>query len=200
MNSLAVLCHTFNNYEWLWDGFLHGWRTHVGDLPYRQLLGTDTPYHKPHVLGPFEYLYSGTGEWSNRLRSLIKKIDEEYIFYIQEDMWPSAPPPDLRQLLQLTVDKDLLRLQVAPVTRLYTLQGGGYPVYFSMTSKYLVSHQPSIWRKDFLMQCLQPEESPWTNEYEGTKRLANQKQYANRIAIYPHDWFRHKCEKGKFVE
>lgn len=38
-------------------------------------------------------------------------------------------------------------------------------------SGYLMSHQISVWRKDFLLAQLPPNEHPWRNERRATKRL-----------------------------
>ena len=195
---MAVLCHTFNRYEWLWDGFLEGWSRKV-KLDACKFLGTDLKNHGAHATGDWQYLYSGDGEWSDRLIALLGQINSAYVLYIQEDMWPCQALPDHASLLRLMSDHNLCRLQISPIIHFYSLQGSGIPFYFHLSSKYLVSHQPSIWRKDFLLQCLVKNESPWKHEYEGTKRLKQRTDLLNRIAIYPHDWFRHKCSKGQFI-
>lgn len=96
-------------------------------------------------------------------------------------------------------ENSTLRLQISPINQFYSLYGSESPFFFHPTSKYLVSHQPSIWRKDFLLSCLKPGESPWVNEYEGTKRLQNKPEIRQKIAIYPYDWYEHKCIKGQVV-
>lgn len=196
--NCSLLAHTFNKYEWLWDGFLNGAHRYIKEsVP--KYVGSDVPGHGDHDFRDFKVLYSGEGEWSNRLIRLVKQIDTEYILYIQEDMWPCGPLLSLETMINVMRSMDLYRLQIAPVTQHYSLFGSKLPLYFHQRSKYLVSHQPSIWKRDFLLKCMVAGENPWVNEYEGTKRLNHDPSIYKKIAIYPHDWFKHKCEKGVFV-
>lgn len=191
--NLSLLVHTFNRYEKYWDGFLKGYTKNFSQvLP--SYFGSDTNCHSSHNFGNFKVIYSGEGEWSDRLRSLLQQIPTDYVFYIQEDMWPSLPPPNLSELMDFVIKNDILRLQISPVVQFYSLHGSKIPLFFHYKSKYLVSHQPSIWKKDFLFRCLKPNEDPWKNEYEGTKRL-NHEAIQGKIAIYPWDWFSHESVK-----
>lgn len=193
--SLSLLVHTFNKYERYWDGFLSGFHANFHEkIPC--YFGSDTKCHSSHDFRDFKLLYSGEGEWSDRLKNLIGQIPEEYTLYIQEDMWPCAEPPNLAELLHFMVQNDVWRLQISPIVQFYSLHGSKIPLFFHYKSKYLMSHQPSIWKKSFLLRCLKPNEDPWKNEYEATKRL-NHEGMAGKIAIYPHNWFSHESVKTK---
>ncbi len=204
MSSLncSLLCHTFNQYEKYWDGFLNGWKNYIHDQELQNSVwghedidnyyfGTDEPFHVKHDFGRFKVIYSGKGEWSDRLINLLTQIPTEYVLYMQEDQWPTAGPPNIAKLLAFMVQNDVWRLQISPIVQFYSLVGCKIPLYFHWKSKYLMSHQPSIWKKDFLLSCLQPNENPWKNEYEATKRL-NKPEIQGRIAIYPHSWYSHE--------
>ncbi len=198
MVNLSLLVHTFNGYQFLWEGCLNSWRKVYAEYcPF--YFGTDIEYHDLHDFGKFEVLYSGAGNWSDRLTRLLEKIPTDYIFYVQEDQWPTKPPPYFSDLMQIVEKYDLLRLHIGPVGRYYTLNGAGLPLFFDQNSKYLVSHQPSIWKKSFLLEQIKYCEDPWINEYEGTKRLNTDPKIKDRIAIYPFSWYHHACEKGKFI-
>lgn len=203
MLNLSVLIHTFNRYSFLWEGLIDHWERNWG-LRYPQTyFGTDffTPPVADHeIIKHFQPLYSGDGEWSDRLRKLLVQIPSDYILYMQEDHYPISQPPDLAKLGNIIEEKDLLRLQISPVNQFYSLYGSEMPLFFHEKSKYLVSHQPSIWKKSFLLECLKPGENPWQNEYEGTKRLNNDPKIWGKIAIYPCDWYKHMCVKGQVVQ
>src|SRR5690606_22416100 len=145
-------------------------------------------------------IFSGPGEWSDRLRALLAQIPTDYVLYMQEDHWPTKPPPDLAELMRIVTENDIFRLQISPIVPFYTLFSEGNTLFFDVKSKYLVSHQPSIWKKSFLLECLEPGETPWVNEYEGTKRLNNRPEIKGKIAIYTYEWYSHKCIKGKIVD
>lgn len=195
LQSCSLLVHTFDRYQKYWPGFLKGFHKHFNyELPC--YFGTDIPFHVEHDFRHFQVLYSGPGEWSDRLINLLNQIQTDYILYIQEDMWLTAEPPNLEKLLEFTERNNLWRLQISPVVQFYSLHGSTVPLYFHYKSKYLMSHQPSIWKKSCLLRCLKPNEDPWKNEYEATKRL-NHEAMAGKIAIYPHNWFTHESVKDK---
>lgn len=198
MSQLCVLVHSFNGYVHLWPGHEKAHRDNW-NLQYPEIFfGSDI--ETEHKVGaPFKMTYSGPGEWSNRLTKLLLQLPFEDVLYMQEDHYPFEPPP-LTEAMEIVLDRDLFRLQLSPINQFYSLTGYSLPFFFHPSSKYLVSHQPSIWRKDFLLSCLKPGETPWVNEYEGTKRLQNSPGIAGKIAILPCDWFEHKCVKGRAVD
>lgn len=200
--NLSLLVHTFNDYRHLWAGSARAINQFFPvEIPI--YWGTDITTVDRETKWAGKMIFSGTGEWSDRLRALLKEIPTEYVLYMQEDHWPTQKPPDLVVLMQKMTENDLFRLQISPVVHFYTLKNHENTLFFEPKSKYLVSHQPSIWKKSFLLDCLKPGETPWVNEYEGTKRLQQtslMREYiTNKIAIYPCDWFSHRCIKGRVV-
>lgn len=200
MNNLSILIHSFNQYSNLWKGCSEGWRNHYGQE--NVYFGTDLPTESHDYVG--KLIFSGPGEWSDRLTKLLVQIPTDYVLYAQEDHWPVKSPPNLSEMLKIVSENDLFRLQLGMVNRFYTLSGSKIPLFFDPNSKYLVSHQPSIWKKSFLLDCLKPNETPWENEYKGTLRWQQTGQLREfireKIAIWPCDWYRHMCIKGKTVE
>lgn len=204
--NLSLLVHTFEGYHHLWrgcsDSLVKHWDYYAHEAPI--YWGTDVDPDRSLLDWEGYLILSGPGEWSDRLRKLLKQIPTDYVLYMQEDMWLTAPPPDLGILMHDLRKKGLLRLQISPITHLYTLFSEENTIYFDVKSKYLVSHQPSIWKKSFLLDCLKPGETPWINEYKGTLRLQQNSQIRQfihkKIAIYPYEWYKHMCIKGKVVE
>jgi uncharacterized protein (DUF3820 family) len=201
--NLSLLVHSFDGYAHLWPGYYKSFRENWNLLYPESYWGSDIETENK-VGPPFKMLYSGPGEWSDRLRRLLVQIPSDYILYMQEDHWPNQKPPDLSNLCNIMAEKGLLRLQISPIVPFYSLYSEENTLFFDVKSKYLVSHQPSIWKKSFLMDCLKPGETPWVNEYKGTQRLQQTGQIRDfirgKIAIYPYDWYKHMCIKGKMVE
>lgn len=201
--NLSLLVHTFDGYAHLWSGFCKSFRKNW-NLEYPlSYFGTDIETENK-AGEPFKTLYSGAGEWSDRLARLLKQIPTNYVLYMQEDHWPTQSPPDLAEMMKIMEEKGLLRLQISPIVPFYKLFSDENTLFFDKNSKYLVSHQPSIWKKSFLLDCLKSGETPWVNEYKGTLRLQETSQMRDfickKIAIYPYDWYKHMCIKGKAVE
>jgi hypothetical protein len=201
--NLSLLVHSFDGYAHLWPGYYKAFRENWNLLYPQSYWGSD--FQTKHTVGsPFKMIYSDYGEWSDRLRRLLIKIPSDYVLYMQEDHWPTRKPDDLDKLCQIVIKYNLLRLQISPVVSFYTLFSEENTLFFDENSKYLVSHQPSIWKKSFLMDCLKPGETPWQNEYKGTLRLQQtsemRKYIRKRIAIHPCDWYKHMCIKGTVVK
>lgn len=195
--NLSILIHTFNQYEFLWKDCLSHWER-IPRESCDYYFGTDTEEHSTKDFGRFKVIYSGVGAWSDRLTSMLHKIPTKYLLYLQEDHWPVKNHPELPFLMEMVEKYDLKRLQISPINQFYSLVGDVLPLFFHYKSKYLVSHQPSIWEKSFLLEQIRYNEDPWINEYEGTKRL-NYPQIQGKIAIYPHKWYHHACENGKLI-
>lgn len=195
--NLSAIIHTFDKYSWLWPGLFESYKNYWNQ-DVKLYLGTDIQPSQP-VSSQFSTLLSGEGEWSDRLTKLLVQIPTEYVFYAQEDHWLTKNPPNFAELVDFMDKKQVLRLQISPVNHFYTLQKGENIRFFTPNSKYLVSHQPSIWRKDFLLSCLKQGETPWINEYKGTKRL-NKMNLQKQIAILNYDWYNHKCQRGKLIK
>jgi hypothetical protein len=196
--NLSLLVHTFNDYQQFWRGSIDSVSEFVPDIP--KYYGTDTEGHYETDFKDFKVLYSGIGSWSDRLSRLLHKIPTDYVLYMQEDHWLKQKPPELTELMQIVTENDLFRLQISEINHFYTLKKAENLHFFEPKSKYLVSHQPSIWKKSFLLQQIKFNEDPWINEYEGTKRLNNDPTIHQKIAIYSHSWYNHMCRKGIAIQ
>jgi hypothetical protein len=198
----AVLIHTFDGYAFAWDGFVQGWKDSRMDF-----LNAGIPVYwgsdvKSSNNPPFTPIYSGKGEWSDRLKLLLKIIPSHTIFYMQEDHWPKKGIY-LDFFYQIFRNLNLKRLQISPVNQYYSLYGGELPLFFheKAKSKYLIAHNPSFWDKSFLISVLKNGQSPWQHEYEATCKLWECPQsIRKKIAIYPCDWYHHAVEKGKLTQ
>tara|TARA_R100000152_G_C6781847_1_gene217332 strand:+ start:3823 stop:8139 length:4317 start_codon:yes stop_codon:yes gene_type:complete len=122
--------------------------------------------------------------WTDRLLNALDQIEEEYLLWVQEDMW-----------LKTNVDSNLFEnayrfverndFNVLRMHRINSMSSP-YPDHYTETdlfindyrlikinknAGYLMSHQPSIWKKSFLKEIQIPGESFRDNEFEGTERI-----------------------------
>lgn len=176
--TIAIVVHACDRYELLYKGFSHffsrHWPTDTRISGY-YFLTEEKTYDQP----PFKNIKTGKGEWSDRLKRGLEQIPEPYVLYLQEDMWLTADVPagTLNKIVDFTLAKKplLFKLNSSEVFKTKptdTLFNGlRLSVLDNKQSEYLMSHQASVWDKDFLMQQLAPGEHPWRNERKGTKRL-----------------------------
>lgn len=176
--TVAIVIHACDRYELLYKGFSfffdRHWPKDTRIFGY-YFLTEEKTYDHP----PFTNIKTGKGEWSDRLKRGLEQIQESYILYLQEDMWLTAdvPADTLNKIIDFALDKKplLFKLNSSEVFKTKptdtVFNGLRVSVLDNKQSEYLMSHQASIWNKNFLMQQLAPGEHPWRNERKGTKRL-----------------------------
>lgn len=176
--SIALLVHSCDRYEFLFEGFEHFFLKHWDfDIPLKYYFGTE---EKDVQIRNFTTIKSGKGEWSDRLATLLRdEIKEDYILYIQEDMWLNKDVNTnfFEKLFDFVVlnDCQVVKLHSSGVYK--TIKTSDYIEGFNVTklnnadSNYLMSHQITLWNKNFLLNQLSKNEHPWRNEKRATKRL-----------------------------
>jgi hypothetical protein len=177
-NDFALLVHACDRYEFLYPGFEYFFSRHWDfTIPCSYYFATE---QKPATVKGFTNIMSGPGEWADRLRHLLtEKIKERYILFFQEDMWltKDVNPNFFKQLFrEVEANKwKLVKLHSSGVyktipTEIF-IEGFNLAKLDNEESDYLMSHQVSIWDREFLAQQLKKGEHPWRNERRGTKRL-----------------------------
>lgn len=175
--KVALIVHSCDRYELLYRGFNFFFSKYWGA---NDSVNCYFATEKVQVdFENFKNIRSGKGSWSDRLRTLLDQIEEEYVIYLQEDMWLSKPvdQPVLTELIGLTIKNQWkqVKLNSSPVfhttpTEIF-LNGLNVSKLDNAQSGFLMSHQITLWNKTFLKQQLLPGEHPWRNERKGTKRL-----------------------------
>ncbi|MCH5600914.1 hypothetical protein [Niabella ginsengisoli] len=176
--NVALLVHTCDRYAFLYKGFQiffeKNWNSEVQCSYY---FATE---EKDFAFGQFKNIQSGNGEWADRLALLLKeKIKEKYILYFQEDMWLTSPVNKyfFDRLFALAEQHNWQQVKLhssnAYVTKETDLFIEGFNVsqIDNKGSSFLMSHQVTLWNKEFLLKQLYKKEHPWRNERRGTQRL-----------------------------
>tara|TARA_R110000824_G_C15226470_1_gene678068 strand:- start:2838 stop:3506 length:669 start_codon:yes stop_codon:yes gene_type:complete len=166
--KLTVLIGTCDKYQPLWENFTtcfnKYWR-----LDTRNIVVGET---KP-VLG-FETILPGTGLcWGERMLEGIENCSD-YIFFILDDYFLSDFwEEDLFKKYIEDIEKHNINcLQISPSDyQTYSTERNCPYLQISDFSQYIISMQPSIWRKSYLQQVLLSHYSPWDFELAGTHVL-----------------------------
>jgi len=175
---VALLIHCSDRYELLFRGF-HYFFSKYWDysIPCTYYFATE---EKDIPFPEFKNIKSGKGEWSTRLKILLEeKIEEEYILYFQEDMWlnKKVNAAFFEELFNLTIKNkwNQVKLHSSGVYKTietrYFIEGFNVAEVDNKNSKFLMSHQVTLWQKGYLLTQLLENESPWLNETLATKRL-----------------------------
>jgi hypothetical protein len=176
--SFALLVHACDRYEFLYQGFEYFFNQFWNsDIKCKYYFATEVI--DVNIPG-FENIKSGKGEWSDRLAYLLReKITEDYVIYMQEDVWLSKPVSkaffdDLFDFVQEKSHKQIKLhssdiYQTLPTEKF--VRGLNFSKVDNTKSRYLMSHQLTLWDRAFFVAQLPPKENPWRNERRGTKRL-----------------------------
>lgn len=199
-DSLAIIIHTCDDYTFCWAGWHHYFKKYWNlKLPFSiYFVNEDIDVDFDGI----SQIKTGIGEWSTRLKKALGQIPEQNIVYLQEDVWLQAPI-DIEKYYSIFLSLSLDRFQLSPTDSTYTLfskfsVGDLILRKFARKSNYLISHQPSIWKKSFLIGCLDQSESPWENEIEGTKRLRkNSQSFSIYLSII--DWYTAVSRQGELT-
>ena len=177
-NNVALLVHSCDRYAFLFKGFEFFFNRHWNfNIPCNYYFATE---EKNVTVKGFTNIQSGKGEWTNRLATLLtRQIPEEYVLYLQEDVWLKAGVNKnfFTELFALAKQNNWLQVKLNS-SEVYktqptgiTIQGFTVAKVDNAASGYLMSHQVTLWNKQFLLQQLVKGEHPWRNERKGTQRL-----------------------------
>jgi hypothetical protein len=176
--TFALLVHACDRYEFLYQGFEYFFNQ-FWDLGINCKYYFATEMIDVNIPG-FENIKSGKGEWSDRLAYLLReKITEDYVIYMQEDVWLSKPVRKefFDNLFDFVMAKGHKQVklhsadiyQTVPTEKF--IRGLNFSKIDNSKSRYLMSHQLTLWDRAFFIDQLLPKENPWRNERRGTKRL-----------------------------
>jgi hypothetical protein len=176
-NNVALLVHACDRYEFLYKGFDYAFSQNWDfNIPCNYYFATEV---KNADVNGFTNIKSGKGEWANRLITLLTNLEEEYVLYFQEDMWLSKAvnAKFFTTLFKQATENSWQQVKLHSSSVYKTKETVNFIEGFNIAeldneaSQFLMSHQVTLWKKDFLLAQLYKNEHPWRNERKGTKRL-----------------------------
>jgi len=192
--NVALLVHACDRYAFLYEGFGYFFsRFWDRNVPCSYYFATE---EITAAVPGFTNIRSGKGEWADRLKILLQEsVKEEYVLYFQEDMWLHKPVNGkvIAQLAELAARNswNQVKLHSSEVYKTngtdIFIEGFNVAVVDNAASDFLMSHQVTLWRKDFLLAQLHKNEHPWRNERKGTKRLKKLNAPIHHIDLFAED-------------
>lgn len=202
MKKICLLVHTGDQSRHIWPVWHRYWKQNFEphkDTLYRgEKVTIDTVFlsetHADVRLDGVIREYTGTGiAWGKGLIDYLNRCSYDYVIYHHEDylLVEQIDTARVFDLCQTMVENNLDLIKCCG-------WWGGYiddhaPYYdegsetldgkklwrYNNASQYLISHQSSIWKKEFLLSTLLPEMTPWGHELTGTELLRRR-----RVPIY----------------
>jgi hypothetical protein len=195
INEIPVILHSMDSYSRFWNPWYHLFNLHCKNHGPIIFLSEDK---EPDFIDDITHIKTGEGEWGERLLRALKQIDSELVFYMQEDFWCVNDYELTDQLLEMFEKFGMDQLHIKENTPLISTKKITGNLYrFEQKSEYTQNHQFGLWRKNKLIENVLPNENPWENEVDGSKRL-NQKPH--NVYLLDFHWYVSVCRKGQLME
>lgn len=196
--SLAVVINTTDKYSHIWDAWYRHFCKHWDfDFPIYFL------NEKKDITYPFIQIKVDIPEahlWTKKLRESVVQIPEDHLFILLEDLFPvrSFDEGEFEFIYDFFLASLADAIRIRHKSRYITASPTTHPRIkkLDQNSHYLISHTPNIWDKDFLLECIKNDESPWVNEKRGTRRI---KGKGFNVYDYEKNWFVNVLRRGKVV-
>jgi hypothetical protein len=206
--DLSLLVHTCDAYERFWDGMFYTldsyWDYNYIPVYFANeekqmsdiVIDCKGSKYKPDKR--IKQILTGKTDkngFSTRFIEAVKQVPSKYVIYMQEDMW-------LKRNLDSQLLNDLIKFMNevnADSVRIhakiwyydsYLMNPTDYFVggqrILKNTGGHILSHNATIWRKDYILKHQLEGEYPWLNEIEGSKRMSldNNNNYHYNIHWY----------------
>ena len=183
------LIHSGDKSHKVWDYWYHYFKK------YYTCNSIDTIFLTETLTKNYEnvkFVHTGNVNWSNGLIEFLSDCEYDYIIYQHEDYFLTEKTNDekLNHLIKIIIDNNYKLLKCCGHWSGFMTENAPMKLVnekeniwlYNNKSPYLISHQTSIWEKDFLLSTLKRDESPWQHELAGTQRLKqrNVKLYTYR--------------------
>ncbi len=181
---MKIVVFTSDKHMWLLRGFFHQWEKcgglELGDI---EVAGFTVPsenllpeYASFCSIGKFEnYPIS---KWSNAVIKYLESIPNELVLILLEDYWMlrkiNLEAVGLARKF-MKVREDVMRFDLAAdrcfnKSSVYVGNLGSLDLC-EAKADYSLSFQASIYRREWLLKFMKPDESPWEAEIYGSHRL-----------------------------
>lgn len=168
--SLAVLIMSCDSYDDTWAPFFYFFDKHWADCPYTIYFASNYRYPSNPRIVPL--LFNQESNWSDELASIIGKIPESHLLYIQDDYFllQKVDSKRLEHLWGKMISRKAMYLRLFPLLCGEPFPGDEEIGPLHPESEYLTSLQTAIWEKKYLASLLLSGESPWAFEHESPAR------------------------------
>lgn len=171
LGSLSIVVVSCDRYADIWPHFFQLFHKYWPDCPYQVFLGSNhLEYNDQKVTN---ILTGDDFNWADSTKKMIEMVPTEYLLMILEDFF-IRKPVDTEKIANCLVSlKELnggyLRLRPFPKPD-HVIPGYPEIGLIDKEAPYRLCLQAAIWRKELFLQLVQPGESAWDMEINGSKR------------------------------
>jgi len=200
-DKCSLLVSSCDAYADLWLPFSQCLDLHWSDRKMDTYIISET---KAMDLLGIKFIHSGKScsDWSSNLINALENIQTEYVCFMLEDFLLRKKVDHSRILYCLEFaerkNADMIRLLTKPTVFTKKSQDEELVGKLSLNAPYRVSCQGSLWRRSTLISLLQPGETAWEFERNGSVRSKKLKLnfYSSRKSVLT--YFHHAIERGRW--
>lgn len=192
ITKIPIVLHTIDSYSEYWDTWYSLFKKHMVNYGPIYFLSEEK---EPSFIKEINHIKTGKGEWGERLINGLKKIDSELFFYMQEDFWVHKPTKLENKILDDFINYSMDAYRISFISKWYKLEKVDENLFkYHQHSNYTLSHQFTLWRKDFLLKFIKPNQNPWVNEIDGSREM---NKNTHRIFLTENDFYTPSVTKGE---
>jgi FkbM family methyltransferase len=184
--DISVVIQTCDKYEFLWKGwfitFMNNWAWELGWPVYFCSEEKKLPYHNKNIKFINSPISKDASGFSTRTIDILNKVKTKYVLYLQDDMWLDKKV-DKQTMLEAFYNVKHFNWNCLKIhnrswfnyslSKTNIFANGIRILKQNNDSEYLLSHNASIWNREFLLSVMESNEDPWKNEQLGTERIRN---------------------------
>lgn len=177
----TILVNSSDHFEDCWDPFFKLYQLYWNEADVPILLNTEFKTGYTYANLPIRCSAANAQNperrltWSECLINALNQVDTELVLYMQEDYFIEEPVNTELIKEKVTLMQDNEEIKYIGLTHIGNFEpfkdwdkdSGLYEV---LNTRYRISTQAGIWRKDTLLSYLKPEENGWMFEIFGTQR------------------------------
>jgi hypothetical protein len=201
--TTAILVVSCDRYADLWEPFFALFDKYWPDCPYQRYLGSnEKPFVRPGVTG---VLGGPDDTYSTGLMRMLRQIPEDYVIFWVEDRYVSGPvaTAQVRRLVDDAIARGAGYLKLIPEHPLAYHERAAEYGEVPPGTRYRLSMTVALWRKETLLALLDPRESAWELEHNGTQRSHARPEpflaLSPRLRWRPPIPHRHLIVKGRVI-
>lgn len=182
MTECVLLVHSGDRGSWIWPTFHFWYRKNWLSASVCDTVFLGETY-APDWDGVIP-MTTGKTPWGVGILNALDKMNCKYFFYTHEDSCICEPSrtDKIAKLIEFMKEHDVQLMKTCgwdggfndaarPMVETDMKMDGETIWQYNNNSGYLISHQISLWNKEFFKSCIKPAYSPWDSEMEGSDEL-----------------------------
>lgn len=185
--DISVVIQSSDEREFLWKGwfitFINNWAWELGWPVYFCSEEKKLLYCNKYIKSIKSSISKDSSSFSTRVIDILNKVKTKYVLYLRDDMWLDQKVNEQTMLEAFYnikhFDWNCIKIHNRSwfnysLSKTNIFANGIRILKQNSDSEYLLSHEASIWNREYLLSVMQPNEDALKNAQLGTERIKNE--------------------------